>query len=170
EGTLTRVEVAQPPRLFAVRTKAGDDVQVAIGDDAQVTFADTARGYSDAPRLADLRPGMAVRFVYDAEKVGAITVTEVPLALVAARHKAGGTPAATNANEQRLVKARVTDVNTGRSEIRAEIGGREETLPVRDRQQLRQARRGEVVILTIAGDGTVTSIHSAALAGRVVRV
>jgi Cu/Ag efflux protein CusF len=171
EGVITVVQIKDAPQVLKVRTKSGDEIQATIGERTQVSFTDGARGFSEEPKLGDLRPGMTVQFTPDAEMVKAVRVIAVPLAIVAERNKAaaatGGGP---RTGELRMVKGRLKQVDAARAEIRADVAGREESFRVADKAALRGFHQGEDVILTVASDGTVSSIHLAALTGKVTRV
>jgi hypothetical protein len=150
-----------------VRRDGGAEVRVNVTPQTEVFFQDSGdRKLFPNPTSRDLRAGMGVRFTYNDGNPTRIVVNYVP----ASTGSPGSEPAAAGAQQ---IKARIQSVGRNGREIRADVAGTPRTFSVEDAAEGRAARRGQLVILTVAdrdGRQVVTRIDPADAVGTVVRV
>ena len=112
---------------------------------------------------------MTVRLAREAQGVSRIHVTDVPENL-----GTDSKPGAPLPRAARLVKARLRDLRfdarRGRGEVKADVAGRRESYSTSDAALFRGFRRGDLVLLSVAADGSLLSMALARLHGRVLRV
>ena len=166
EGVISQVELS-PPRAIRVKTTLGE-VRAGVTERTLVVFEGRAAAFAGTPDLSSLKSGMTVRFAFDPEFVPRIFVVAVPKSLRAeASERVPAAPA-------RIVKARIRDLRYDarrrRGEVKADVAGRRETYRTSDPLLFRGFRRGDLVLLGLADDGTLVAIHSARLNGRVIRI
>jgi hypothetical protein len=147
-----------------VRRDGGAEVRITVAPQTEVFFQDSGdRKLFPNPTWRDLRTGMGVRFTYNDGHPTRVVVHYVPAST-------GSEAAAAGAQQ---VKARIQSVGAGGREIRADVAGTARTYSVEDAAVARGARRGQLVILTVAdrdGRQVVTRIDPADAVGDVVRV
>lgn len=168
EGVITEMALAASPRTIRVKTKGGD-VLAEIKDRTLVVFEGRAARHSAAAEVSSLSPGMTVRIAFDEQGVARIHVLDLP---GRARGEAADdepTPRAVRTVKARLHDLRY-DVRRRRGELKADVAGRRETFRSSDPALFRGFRRGDLVLLGVAADGSLVSIQSARLVGRVMRV
>ncbi|HVR72343.1 MAG TPA: hypothetical protein VMT87_16005 [Vicinamibacteria bacterium] len=147
-----------------VRRDGGAEVRINVTPQTEVLFQDSGdKKLFPNPTSRDLGAGMGVRFTYNDGHPTRIVVNFVPAST--------GSEAAAAAGQQ--VKARIQSVGQGGREISADVAGSTRTYHVEDAAQGLAARRGQLVVLTLAdrdGRQVVTRIDAADAVGDVVRV
>jgi hypothetical protein len=168
EGVITEAALSGNPRTLRLRT-AGGEILAEIGDRTLVVFERSAARVPAPADASSLTPGMTVRLVRDAQGVARIHVTSVPERLGTESKASPSLPRAA-----RLVKARLRDLRydarRGRGEVKADVAGRRESYSTSDAALFRGFRRGDLVLLGVAADGSLLSIAWPRLQGRVMRV
>jgi ribosome maturation factor RimP len=149
---------------LVIRRDGGAEVRITVTAQTAVHFQDSGdRRMFPNPSTRDLRAGMGVRFVYNDGNPTRIVVHYVP--------SSTETGAAAAGSQQ--IKARILSITRAGQEIRADVAGTPRTYAVEDAAETRDARRGQLVVLTFAdrnGAQVVTRIDPADAAGTVVRV
>lgn len=152
---------------LVIRRDGGAEVRITVTPQTEVSFQDSGdRRMFPNPSTRDLRTGMGVRFVYNDGNPNRVVVHYVPSSSEATADAAAGA-----AGSQ--LKARILSINRGGAEIRADVAGTPRTYTVEDAAETRDARRGQLVVLTVAdrnGTQVVTRIDPADAMGTVVRV
>lgn len=149
-----------------VRRDGGTEVRITVTPQTEVHFQDSGdRRMFPNPSSRDLRAGMGVRFVYNDGNPTRVVVHFVPSST-----EPGADVAAAGSAQ---VKARILSINRAGQEIRADVAGSPRTYVVESTTDARNARRGQLVVLTLAdrnGTQVVTRIDPADAVGTVVRV
>jgi hypothetical protein len=169
EGVITQVTLSGSPRTLRVKV-SGREILVEITDRTLVVFEGSAATVSTPAHVSSLTPGMTVRLAEGPEGLERIHVIGVPESLRTETKKKSeeALPAV------RTVKARLRDLrydtSSRRGEVRAEVAGKSERYFSGDPSLFRGFRRGDVVLIGLARDGSLVSIEKARLHGRVKRV
>jgi hypothetical protein len=163
-GKIARVDGSS----VVVTRDGGAEVRITVTPSTEVYFQDSGdRRMFPNPSSRDLRAGMGVRFVYNDGNPTRVVVHYVPSSTEA------GAAAGVVAAGSSQVKARILSINRAGQEIRADVAGSPRTYVVENTTDGRNARRGQLVVLTLAdrnGTQVVTRIDAADAVGTVVRV
>jgi hypothetical protein len=162
-GKIARVDGSS----VVVTRDGGAEVRITVTPATEVYFQDSGdRRMFPNPSSRDLRTGMGVRFVYNDGNPTRVVVHYVPSST-----EAGAADVAVAGSSQ--VKARILSINRAGQEIRADVAGTPRTYVVENTTDARNARRGQLVVLTLGdrnGTQVVTRIDAADAVGTVVRV
>jgi hypothetical protein len=169
KGKITAVDASS----VTVQRDDGSTVTERLAPTTAVTFADQGdqRQFPN-PSIKDLKRGMAVEFAHSETAPTRITVNYVPADATGAGATSAAAAGATAASGA-PIKARVVAVGADKLTLKADVAGRQETFRLADSKTAASVASGELVLLTVAGDGAarvVTRIDPAAITGVVTKV
>jgi hypothetical protein len=177
EGVITGVDGG----AITVRPDNGPEQHFRISNRTRIVFQSSQDAAAFPNVKADfLESGMRVRVNPEAMAGAALDRVHVISVGAHARPAVGGAATTLPAPVPSLapapvpgggvVKARLKKIDTSRGIVDADIAGRTQSYGVKDRYRLNRYQEGEMVLLTFDRNGTVTSIESATMLGRVTRV
>jgi hypothetical protein len=168
EGVITEVD----GRSMTV-DRGGKKVTARLAARTHVVVQPRQGGHYPNASPEFLKAGMSVRFRWADGPLDRVHVTAVPAGAWPEATAAPATPAprpSPRAGDEQVLKVRIAEIARSGESFTADVAGRKRVFLTRRPSLLRAFRVGDLVVVSLAGDGTVVDVRAASLAGRVVAV
>jgi hypothetical protein len=165
EGVITEVDA----RSMTV-DRGGSRVTARLAPRTHVVVQPRQGGHYPNASPEFLKAGMTVRFRWADGPLDRVHVTAVPPGAwpESTTTPATPAPAAPRNAEEQVLKVRITEMARAGDSFTADVAGRKRSFRVQRASLLRSFAPGDLVVVSLSADGTVTDVRAASQAGRVV--